>query len=545
MKKFLAVLGVVVLIIPSILAFVVYKDTLRKESEREILQSVEVTDKEGKVFVFEKESREFEFLKKLAKISESSTSTKDDLVRMSEMSELSKENPKCVRFILKYKTNHKEHGVEVFVTDVDRIGSYVTYLALEDGSVVCFGENEQKELLSFEFTYSVNDAAEIPLLTVSDKEYAPLKAEWKVKNANGEFWNVEVPSGKTEDIGSIGSGYTFSVNPDEISVKVYSESKEELFSGKPEELMSYEATRSGKITIEVHAIWYQKDNKNYAGNATYSFVAQVSADPIFKLNATEVQPGGTLLLSCFNIPEDSITVAAVGEKALPLFRKGSDLYAIVPFSYDTPAGKQSIDIMMGSEIVKLEVTVTAKDFIKTKAISTSQMPADAFAAAANEAAKTEYLALMASVAALESDVLSFSGSLKNYEDNYKLYKGYGLYIPYTSGGGATIRNDGVFFTAKEGSAIEAMDDGKVCAVGITPYLGKYIVIDHGYGLRTWYATLGETNVEVGDSIKRGQIIAKSGSGGIAPKENIIVMVTVGSTPVSPYFFWEGERKFPQ
>ncbi len=545
MKKLLAVIGVIILILPSILAFKVYKDTLKEESEREILQSIEITDREGNVHTFKKGNREFDFLKGLSSLGENSVSTREELLKMTENSELSKDNPKCIRFPVIYKTNHKEHSADIFVTDVDRIESYVIYFSHGEGPVYCFGEDEQKEFLSLEFTYTVSDAASIPTVILAEKEYKPYKAVWKIKNSNGEFTDVDVPEGSAEMLESLSESFSFSVQPDEVNVKVYGADNSELLSGGFAELAAFKPQRSGTVTVDVNAFWYQKDNQKYAGNATYRFTAEVDAEPLFKLSATEVEPGGTLLLSCLNIPTDSITVAAMGESAIPLYRSGSDLFAIIPFSYDTTAGTHTLNIMMGTEVVKLDITVKSKSFITTKSISASQMPADAFAAATNEAAMTEYRTLLSEIAKGESNELFYSGTLKNYEDSFKLYKGYGLYVPYQSGGGAKIRNDGVFFTAKSGSLVEAMADGKVADVGLSAYLGKYIVIDHGYGLRTWYGTLGETNVEVGDSVKKGDKIAKTGSGGIAPKENMIIMVTVGSTPVSPYPFWEGERKFPQ
>jgi septal ring factor EnvC (AmiA/AmiB activator) len=88
-----------------------------------------------------------------------------------------------------------------------------------------------------------------------------------------------------------------------------------------------------------------------------------------------------------------------------------------------------------------------------------------------------------------------------------------------------------------------MGAGTVAAVGECAYLGKYMVIDHGYGLRTWYTALGDISVNVGDSVDKGTVIAKSGIGGISPDGTMLVMITLDEIPVSPYAFWEESRSF--
>lgn len=77
---------------------------------------------------------------------------------------------------------------------------------------------------------------------------------------------------------------------------------------------------------------------------------------------------------------------------------------------------------------------------------------------------------------------------------------------------------GIDFGAELGTAVYATGNGKVQK---TEYrkdgYGKYLTIDHGYQFLTLYAQLSEILVKPGQTVKKGQIIARVGdSGGVAP-----------------------------
>jgi murein DD-endopeptidase MepM/ murein hydrolase activator NlpD len=78
-------------------------------------------------------------------------------------------------------------------------------------------------------------------------------------------------------------------------------------------------------------------------------------------------------------------------------------------------------------------------------------------------------------------------------------------------------NDGIDIATPLGVAVHAAADGVVISAGeeIKTY-GKMVVIRHDGGYVTVYADNSELLVKQGDSVRRGQIIAKSGQSGDAP-----------------------------
>lgn len=86
--------------------------------------------------------------------------------------------------------------------------------------------------------------------------------------------------------------------------------------------------------------------------------------------------------------------------------------------------------------------------------------------------------------------------------------------------------------------VEAANDGIVI---LSDYLGIYgntIVIDHGYGLQSLYAHLSSFKVKKGDYIRKKQIIARSGSTGLAAGDHLHFSLLLHGIQINPLEWWD-------
>lgn len=76
-------------------------------------------------------------------------------------------------------------------------------------------------------------------------------------------------------------------------------------------------------------------------------------------------------------------------------------------------------------------------------------------------------------------------------------------------------HNGTDFGIASGTSVLAAADGKVIAIGNNGRYayGRYIAVDHGNGLVTMYGHLSSVTKKLGDKVKRGDTIAKSGNTG--------------------------------
>jgi murein DD-endopeptidase MepM/ murein hydrolase activator NlpD len=101
-------------------------------------------------------------------------------------------------------------------------------------------------------------------------------------------------------------------------------------------------------------------------------------------------------------------------------------------------------------------------------------------------------------------------------------------------------NDGINLAVPEGTPIKAAEDGVVAYSGneLKGY-GNLVLVRHANGYVTAYAHASELLVKRGDTIKRGQIIAKSGQSGEVGSPQLHFEIRKGSTPVDPLQFLNG------
>jgi murein DD-endopeptidase MepM/ murein hydrolase activator NlpD len=101
-------------------------------------------------------------------------------------------------------------------------------------------------------------------------------------------------------------------------------------------------------------------------------------------------------------------------------------------------------------------------------------------------------------------------------------------------------DDGIDVAVPEGTPIKAADDGVVAYAGneLQGY-GNLVLIRHSNGYVTAYAHASEILVKRGETVKRGQVIAKSGSTGNVKSPELHFEVRRGATPVDPQQFLGG------
>jgi len=112
-----------------------------------------------------------------------------------------------------------------------------------------------------------------------------------------------------------------------------------------------------------------------------------------------------------------------------------------------------------------------------------------------------------------------------------LTSGFGMRIsPFTN---QRQFHAGIDIAGERGTDVVAPAQGKVVFAGTRGPLGKSLIIDHGYGIRTQYGHSDSLYVKVGDVVQRGQRIASLGNTGRSTGPHLHYVVEVKGKDVNP------------
>lgn len=116
----------------------------------------------------------------------------------------------------------------------------------------------------------------------------------------------------------------------------------------------------------------------------------------------------------------------------------------------------------------------------------------------------------------------------------RLTSSYGQRLDPFNGEGSV--HAGVDISTAYGNPVRAAADGFVVAIGPRTGYGRVVVVDHGFGITTWYAHLSEYRAYVGQAVRRGDIIGYVGDSGRSTGPHLHYEVRLHETPVNPWRF---------
>lgn len=100
---------------------------------------------------------------------------------------------------------------------------------------------------------------------------------------------------------------------------------------------------------------------------------------------------------------------------------------------------------------------------------------------------------------------------------------------------------GMDIAGEEGASVACFADGTVGTVGESNILGNYVTVNHEGGFSTLYAHCSAITASAGQSVKKGDAIAKVGSTGNATGSHLHFEVHDGEEYLNPFTMWFPER----
>jgi murein DD-endopeptidase MepM/ murein hydrolase activator NlpD len=95
-------------------------------------------------------------------------------------------------------------------------------------------------------------------------------------------------------------------------------------------------------------------------------------------------------------------------------------------------------------------------------------------------------------------------------------------------------HSGLDIASHYGDVVRATADGIAETVEQRAGYGRLVIIDHGFGVTTWYGHLSGFNVQAGMHVKAGDVIGYEGDSGRSTGPHLHYEVRIYNTPVNPW-----------
>lgn len=102
--------------------------------------------------------------------------------------------------------------------------------------------------------------------------------------------------------------------------------------------------------------------------------------------------------------------------------------------------------------------------------------------------------------------------------------------------GRADRHDGLDIGAAPGTPVESPARGTVVAANQSGDYGRYVMLDHGNGIRSLYGHLQKIDTKVGEQVEIGQVIGRTGSSGRSTGPHLHYELRVDGKAVDPRRF---------
>ena len=287
---------------------------------------------------------------------------------------------------------------------------------------------------------------------------------------------------------------------------------------------------SGEYTVEILADW---DTPYYSGSLVYPVEISVRNPVRMEVVGTQTYPGEAVVLRAYNLPAgESIRVTSDIAYTPTFFSEGDGTQvALFPISYVNAPGTYRIVMSCADESRTFSIIVQPKQF-QIQNLVVSQETAEE--TVNSQKANLEYEQAIAPLRFVADNTAYWQepGGGFVWPSTARRTTEFGM-IRYVNGAPTSTRHGAIDFAIPLGTDVPATASGRVLYAGFLQLTGNTVLIEHGYGLKSWYYHMNSLSVTTGEMVKSGQIIGQVGSTGFSTGAHLHFGISVNNIFINP------------
>ena len=424
---------------------------------------------------------------------------------------------------------------------INNLTHYYTFYFSTRGNSYCTDENNQLYSIAFEdasiflnsaYAECVYPSSTPPsIMTASGARIAPQKTNWYYKNTAGAYIKSS-PATTAEELSYTMSGkidLTFENNavPDSLKIQIW-QNDEIILNGNYDELEDIVINIGSKLKVSMMAVWNNTSNSEFHGYANYTFWVDIVDYADFSVTQTSINQNSFVILSGSNIADTSKIKFSADESNpseypfKPIFQQyGTNVHCLLPFTDELTPGTYNFNVSYSVFSKNISIELLPQGNMKNH---NSHVSSEIISKALDEKAINELYNTIAIVPKTfsENTYLNhnfISPAIYGYACEYE----YNTVITSAEGDCELASLGNRYYSNANQSSVVALNSGKVIFTGSCELLGKFVVIEHGLGLKTWYCNLSNINVMVGDYVSLGTQIGRSGTHYTSTRDGFLLL----------------------
>ena len=358
-SRFIAVLCILALFIPTYVAVVAYISEQNAPLDIKKIDRIEINDLHQNVFEYTLDTDGKEMIDFMHRLNEQATvvSALPDQLTGSNF------------FKISYFSGNKEAIYKYYLS----LSTTESYFLDDKGTVYRINAEDAAQLVTLECMQSLYSASVPPVLfTSEDTQITPKSIGWNYRNLSDDY----TPSAKLKTESSV-STYTmlgdidfdFSIEPDMLTAKIY-KGDELIYDGIYSDFTGFSISERSSYNILLNAKWYQDATRDYYGQATYEFIADISAPATFHLGKTSIEPGEFVVLTGLNVTDISKLkftanppITHESKTFEPVFfTDGKYVRALIPTTYESTESSYELTVEYGAIKQTLTLNMEPRTF---------------------------------------------------------------------------------------------------------------------------------------------------------------------------------------
>lgn len=300
-----------------------------------------------------------------------------------------------------------------------------------------------------------------------------------------------------------------------------------------------ETINQGDYTVHLNWSYAESDDVDFNGSGAATFKLTVKQPLAAVIDVNSVNPGEFVKVSSlYGLPGERFEITTnLTSKPIETYEIPGGFEAFIPVDYRMTSGDYHITVHyfengIVSRSEELPVSISLKEFPTQHLI----MPESTVASTMTADTSAEYNAVLIPTRALKTPTRYFEEQFVSPTDGGIITTDFAL-TRYTNDNPIPSRHAALDIALPTGTPVSAVASGKAVVSRYLQLTGNTIMIDHGYGLISYYYHLDELKIEEGAMVTQNDFIATVGTTGYSTGPHLHFAISLNEIYLNPWFFF--------